>query len=127
MRQLTAIFATVSLALLGLSCGGSGPALPSPHSVTIEGSTIDAVTGQPVAGAVVEAGDHSAVTDERGRYRLIDVPPGPTQLIVTPPDGWRLAGDVGTVEIELGHNEIANIYLVPDTERPPSPPGSTGG
>jgi hypothetical protein len=127
MRQLTAIFAIVSTALLGLSCGGSGPTLVSPHSVTIEGRIVDAITGQPVSGAIVEAGDQRATTDAQGRYRLINVPPGTTQLVITPPEGWSLAGNTDAVEIELGSNEIGNIYLVPDTERPPSPPGSTGG
>jgi len=70
-------------------------------------------------------GDQSAITDADGYYRLTNVPAGTTHITVTPPDGWSLAGGVASVEIELGRNQIDAIYLVPDLERPPSPPGNS--
>lgn len=50
----------------------------------ITGVVTDGETGRPVVGAVVALEDlgRAAVTDEEGRYRLTDVPPGPQHLSV---------------------------------------------
>lgn len=43
---------------------------------TVSGVVSDAVTGMPVAGALVSVADKSAVTDMEGAYTLTDVQPG---------------------------------------------------
>lgn len=51
----------------------------------IVGTVIDGHNGDPVAGAVVALTDlqRTAITDDRGRYTIRDVPPGPQHVRVT--------------------------------------------
>jgi N-acetylneuraminic acid mutarotase len=57
----------------GLDAFRSGP-----HGV-ISGTVTDHATGDPIAGATVKAGDHSATSDATGGYKL-DIPPGSYDL-----------------------------------------------
>lgn len=95
---------TAALALV--ACIGLGVAqAKSPASV--EGQVQSAADGAPLAGAVVAlVGTGMATTaDEKGRYVLLEVPPGersilatrigyaPLQVVLTVPDGGRLSVD----------------------------------
>ena len=66
--------------------GGGFPAAPVQAQVEIglEGLVLDQDTNRPIAGALVsvEGLDLRAATDSAGRYRLLDVPPGPQVLSV---------------------------------------------
>jgi N-acetylneuraminic acid mutarotase len=73
----------------GLAAFRSGP-----HGV-ISGTVTDRAGGTPLAGATVEAGDHRAVSDASGRYRL-DIPPGTYDLTVSA-YGYASATDNGVV------------------------------
>ncbi|SEG53921.1 Kelch motif-containing protein [Actinacidiphila yanglinensis] len=57
----------------GLAAFRSGP-----HGV-ITGKVTDHATGDPIAGATVKAGDHSATSSADGTYKL-DIPPGSYDL-----------------------------------------------
>jgi len=55
----------------------------------VEGRVAD-MLGNPLQGAVVQLGDYSCVTDDRGRYQFRAVPPGTYKLSV---DEGRLPAD----------------------------------
>lgn len=70
--------AVTLLAVLLVGCGGS---IPTPASnaattttVTLQGQLTDAVSGQAIAGAKIEIGVRSAITDANGHYELTNVP-----------------------------------------------------
>jgi Carboxypeptidase regulatory-like domain len=44
-----------------------------PHSRTISGIVINSVTGQPIARALVQTGEHAMLTDGEGRFEFRDV------------------------------------------------------
>ena len=73
------------LGLLLLLSGGF-PAAPVQAQVEtgLEGLVLDQDTNRPIAGALVyvEGLDLRVATDSAGRYRLVDVPPGPQVLSV---------------------------------------------
>ena len=126
MRHHLWAIVVMPLAALGVllgGCGSFGPTLVSPHSVVVTGSVIDVSTGEGVAGATVTIGGQTTTTDDEGFYRFIDLPTGDSTVTITPPPGYAIAGSADAVSITLGPNEVGNIYLVPDPEAPPSPPG----
>jgi hypothetical protein len=74
-----------------------------PGTVQVGGRVVDAGNGEAVPGARVRCGDVEGISDERGRFRLLDVPsargrppalevsaPGflPLRLDPTPDDPW---------------------------------------
>lgn len=72
-----------SLALFCLPVGASSQVRPAGGAV-VTGRVVDARTGDPLAGAVasIEGTQIRTQTDEDGRYRLVDLPPGPQVLRV---------------------------------------------
>jgi hypothetical protein len=68
---------------LCLGAASSVLAEATPPSLTVEGRVLD-VDRVPVAGASVEAGGRSTVTDEEGRFRL-ELPPAAVVLHVLAP------------------------------------------
>lgn len=69
-----------------LLLGGGIPAAPVLAQIEtgLEGLVLDQDTNRPIAGALVyvEGLDLRVATDSAGRYRLLDVPPGPQVLSV---------------------------------------------
>jgi TonB family protein len=66
----------------------AGDAGPAPPVVNFTGQLKAAGTRDPIAGAIVVAAEHEAITDEKGRFTLEDVPVGPVHVIVTGA-GWK--------------------------------------
>lgn len=98
-----AALAVVALAALALAVAGHAGAQPvAPAAVgeaggsRIIGHVTDLVTGRPLPGARVRAGDADALTDDDGLYR-ISLPPGAYRVRVTAP-GFQ---GVTVVEREL--------------------------
>jgi len=67
------------------SCGGSAlreggsasQGAPAPGTATVTGTTIDAATGQPLAGVEVEGPNGArAISDASGRFTLAGLPEG---------------------------------------------------
>ena len=74
-----------SLALFCLPVGASSQVRPAGgRGAVVTGRVVDARTGDPLAGAVasIEGTQIRTQTDEDGRYRLVDLPPGPQVLRV---------------------------------------------
>jgi hypothetical protein len=81
MRRLQAI-ALIFVSILFIKCqkeigyeGGieSKPALPSPITAVLQGNILDE-SGQPAPGVNVRVGSKTAVTDNRGYFRIMDAP-----------------------------------------------------
>ena len=87
---------------------------------TIRGTVTDEWHGQPLAGATVELQPAQntepigAVTDEQGRFRLLEVPVGRHQLVVSYL-GYETSKITGLL-IEAGKEVIQNISLKEATE-----------
>ena len=58
--------------------GNGGQITTSLEPLVVEGTVTDGYTGQPLAGARVEADGLAAVTDQAGVYRLVGIAPGST-------------------------------------------------
>jgi len=72
---------SLSVTLLSGLLVGCGGSIPTPASnaattttVTLQGQLTDAVSGQAIAGAKIEIGVRSAITDANGHYELSNVP-----------------------------------------------------
>jgi hypothetical protein len=82
----------------------------APLPVTITGTITDAVTGRPVPGASVVAGQWRAATDAEGRYTLTGIAPGDYALVV------GIAGYQSYTEahsLPAGATLSANVALTP--------------
>ena len=84
---------------------------------TVEGTVVDAVTGEPVAGALVTAGERSATSDESGGFAIEELPAG-VHTIAASADGY----EEGSVEagVTAGETTFVGISLSPTTT-PASP------
>ncbi|MBM9507647.1 carboxypeptidase regulatory-like domain-containing protein [Actinacidiphila acididurans] len=78
-----------------------------PHG-TVTGTVTDAATHNPLTGATVSLGDHTATTDAKGGYRL-DVPAGSYDLKVTAFGYADL--DLGSVQVADGAGLTENAAL----------------
>jgi TonB family protein len=58
---------------------------PPPAPARLTGRVVDALTGEPVAGARVHAGAFEVVTDADGRYVVEGLPPGPVDVEIGTP------------------------------------------
>ena len=85
---------------------------------TIIGVVTDASTGKPVAGALIVArspglqGEQTAVTDEKGAYRLPQLPPGQYTLAVQL-GGYRPA-ERSDITLRIDKTIRANLAVVPE-------------
>ncbi len=125
MRNPLWILVAMLLGCVGMllsGCGSAAPTLASPSSVVVTGTVIDGTTSEGVAGATVTIGGRSTTTDSEGFYRFVDLPTGSTTVTITPPAGYVIAGAADGVSIDLGPNEVIDIYLAPEAEGPPAPP-----
>jgi TonB-dependent receptor len=77
------------LAALGVALVAAGPAVSaaqqSARPGTVAGQVLDKTQGEPLAAAELqlEGTLHRGTTDQNGRYRIPDVPPGDYTLVVT--------------------------------------------
>jgi Carboxypeptidase regulatory-like domain len=96
-RVLGALFALVAL----VGCNDS--ALPPGGTYQgFSGVVLDAVTHQPVAGAVVTVDTVlSATTDSAGKFSFAQVPVGEVDFVVTMPKGTY-------------KNYVGHVHLAPD-------------
>jgi hypothetical protein len=122
VRLTGTVALAIALAVVAGCSGGYGPTYPSPDTVSIDGEITDVSTGEGIPGVTVRIGDQSTVTDRAGRYHLTDVEPGVHAVMIEPPAGYMLAGNVSEVSIEEGWTNLTGIYLAPDIELPPPPP-----
>jgi hypothetical protein len=85
---------------------------------TIIGVVTDASSGKPVAGAVIIAtspqlqGEQTAVTDDKGNYRLALLPPGAYKLAVQL-EGFKPA-ERADIQLRVDKTLRANIAVVPE-------------
>ena len=85
---------------------------------TIIGVVTDASTGKPVVGALILArssglqGEQTAVTDEKGAYRLPQLPPGQYTLAVQL-GGYRPA-ERSDITLRIDKTIRANLAVVPE-------------
>ncbi|HVS09517.1 MAG TPA: carboxypeptidase regulatory-like domain-containing protein [Planctomycetota bacterium] len=67
----------------GRGAAGATEAPPPAGTAVVSGTTIDAATGEPLAGVEVTGpGEVSAVSDARGRFRLEGLPVGASGEVV---------------------------------------------
>ncbi|MDO8632349.1 MAG: carboxypeptidase regulatory-like domain-containing protein, partial [Phycisphaerales bacterium] len=65
-------------------CSGNGsPVTPGPSTVALTGSVTATNSGQPLAGAQIDAGGRSTVTDGMGRFTLPEAPMGRLSLMIS--------------------------------------------
>jgi len=87
------------------------------RGVTLEGTVIDAETSARIPGANVSVRtltrDHHSTTDERGRFALTGLVPGPAILSVG-------CGSF-TASVDIGGEKVDPIRLPAPEPRPPSP------
>jgi len=89
MSQLRALPLLVVTALGAAGCGhGHGASPEEAHGTLVEGTVLEAATGEPLAGVVVRGpGAARALSDARGRFALRVEGAGP--LVAEGPDGLR--------------------------------------
>jgi len=119
------------LAILGMfAVGGAPPAWSQVTAGTLDGSVKDQ-TGQPLARATVRVADdrhgvaRSAVTDDAGFYRIVDLPPS-GYVVTASAVGFREAhnqltvrvGSKSRVDFELPLATLAQTVDVPATVHP---------
>ncbi len=72
-----------SCALVGAVSLGLGQATTNTH--TVSGQVVNSVTGQPIARALVEVGQHSMLTDHEGRFAFEEIGEGEGAAFATRP------------------------------------------
>ena len=98
------------------SASASAPAYTGPVAAAVEGTVYDSIARAPLAAVTVlfanaddpAARSHSAVTDERGRYTLPDIPPGRylATFFPTPLDSMGLESPPRDVTLRDGRQRI---------------------
>jgi hypothetical protein len=84
----------------------AGVRLPGPERAALQGVVHDSIGGGPLAHATVRllGTDHTAPTDERGRYRMDDLPAGTYAVTFEHPllDEWDVRPAGAEVELRRG-------------------------
>jgi hypothetical protein len=125
-RQRGFIPLVVLLAGVGLSgnaqvSGGNGTSLPSSSTgptiaSTVSGQVTNAVTGQPVARALVRLNDRAVLTDHDGKFEFDQNTEANGNIMVIKP-GFSSSGDLGTPNIFFQGNQLAaplQLLLYPE-------------
>jgi hypothetical protein len=119
MRRSLLLFCTAALAL------AQSPSAPGAPNASISGVVVDSVNGKPLAGYNVSidvnvtwvgntvlqssrSKERVSVTDEQGRYRLDDLPPGPYRIDARNAKGGFGMFDV-TRHIQLAGQDIEHV------------------
>lgn len=89
---------------------GTSAAQQANRPGTVAGQIVDKTQGEPLAGAEVQIDGtrFSAVTDQNGRYRVPDLPPGDYTLVVT---FLGFGGDKRPITIRSGAVTTADFQL----------------
>src|SRR5262245_75574 len=113
IRKSPTLLAAVALSLFHITSAIAQTA--SPATGVIEGRVVDAATGEPLPGAMVTvAGTRIETATERdGSFRLVAVPAGARQLVVT-----YLGRKTATVDaqVEAGIARRVDVTLPPSYE-----------
>lgn len=121
--------AAVLLSLLLCAAGGGAYAQSALHGVG--GKVIDASTGEPLAGAVVNVDELWAISDENGTFGITRVPQGKYQLKVSLLGYLDLAvplevkGDVSGFTVEMQLSTLALKEVVVTAQRPKDGTGTS--
>ncbi len=109
LLALTAL--VVGLAISVPRAHAADPSGAPPKAGAISGSVTVELTGQPIAGATVllEGTAGSVTTDERGRFRLPEVPPGVYCLVVS--SEAHLPARVTDVVVSANRESTASAHL----------------
>jgi len=92
----------------------------APDARALRGSVIDALTGEAIVGAIVNAGSDTVLTDNDGHYMVTDVS-GAVVAVTVSSEGYLTAS--ANVSISSTDN-VANFALIPTgSGGPPGPPG----
>ena len=88
--------------LLLAACGGPHTGAPAPGTAVITGTTLDAATGQPLAGVEVTGpGGQRTTSDPAGRFVLRGIPEGQTgEVRARAPDGREAANPLRPLQNE---------------------------
>lgn len=96
---------------LALAClQVSAHAAPTAHTGHLTGTAIDAPSGQPLAGALVTAGQRSTLTDAQGRFSL-DVPAAAGQTVRATAPGH--APGLARIDVSERATTLATLALTP--------------
>lgn len=89
--------------------------VPNPETIgeNISGYVYDAITGQPLEGAVIKVYDYQVTTGPNGEYTLTDLFPGPVSLIAM---GLNHEAVVMYPTIVPGGADTFNFYITPTAE-----------
>lgn len=113
--------------LLAVALGASGLALvvdpttaraQSSTSGAIQGVVVDAKTGEPLPGVTVTAtstasnGAQSAITDEKGFYRITELPPGDYRV-----DFFYVDARIVQDGVHVGVNKTSSVYQKIDQDK----------
>ncbi len=102
----------------------TGTTQPSPTATpqsALSGRILDQASGQPIAGASVNADTYTATSDAEGRYTLTGLPPGQYVLSVTHPDYDPGLSSIFTLAAGQEHSLDLALYT-PDTSPYPKDP-----
>jgi hypothetical protein len=117
MKRASMKFARFALAALaaGALLAGCGPQVPPVGNyATIQGTVNDAVSGQPIAGAVVTVSVISSnATSANGFYKVYPVPTGPYTSITATAPGHQAYSDFSGGTLAPGQVLNVNISMQP--------------
>jgi hypothetical protein len=118
-RLLPALVAVIALTFGLVGCGGGGGGGSSSSSTRITGVVVDRQTNDPVVGATVSVGGHTAKTNSSGSFQL-GVAPGNITLTITAA-GYQ-TGTFSAVADEGLNTNVGVLTLLNADNNPPSPP-----
>jgi hypothetical protein len=99
---LVAFCATVTL-------GACNDVPPVASYAVVAGRVYDAASGAPLAGVTVTVDTVDvATTASDGTYRIVNVPPGPTDIAVDAPPGYRV-GDPSQLTFSVRAGELVQL------------------
>lgn len=98
--------------------------MPTTGGVT--GVIRDFTTGLGLGGVLVTVGSQSAYSNSDGSFTVTNIPPGPVDVVVTPPDGFVLPAGFEPIHLIITAGAPValptTIRLMDDDDNPPGPP-----